>query len=256
MAFKGRIRLTNAGKALIASAQLGGKLDFLRFVLGDGTPGGDPTGSEIPSNVISPKALVPLSNKSQDGRGQVVLRGSFKNTTIPEPFVWREFGLYATGSTADAQVLFSYGWTADGEPIADGASGLVEKLIRYTSTLRDSENVELVVDGSVVGITMDQLHGAIDGMMFRVAEPVIAVTAGGWVADEDGLFRKSVAVTGMLPTRGLQIEVAETYKWMVDLVDVLRRAGSVVLVSEREYNFPFELRALIFDIFTSPEVEA
>lgn len=253
MAFSGRIEVTQAGLMLLAGAQTGGKLQYTQFMLGDGAPldGG------VPGNVVSPKAVVPLSSISRDNRGQVVLTGKFTNAALIESFVWREFGLYATGGTPGEQVLYAYGFAQEGETIPAGdAAGLVEKIIRYVARIDNASNVTIVVDGTSIGITLDQLNSAINGMMYRVAEVLVNVEADGWVEGEDGLFRKMATVAGMLPTRGVMAEIGETWKGRVYLQDVLRRNGAVELVSDTAWEVPFGLRLFVFDVFVDPGVVA
>lgn len=246
MAFTGQMLLTPQGLALLAGAQAGGSLTFVRFVLGSGVPEGE----DIPVDILSPKAEIAVSNINLDGHGNVVVSGTFRNTEIAEGFAWRETALYATGGEIGDQIMYAYGHAADGETIPSSEdAGLVEKIIRFIARIDNAQNVSITVDGTVIGITMDQLNAALAGMMYRVSEVTVSVGAGGWVEDWDGLFRKQVTVAGMLPSRGLYVEMAEEFKGKVALVDVLRREGAMILLSEVAHEAAFDLQAFIFDVY-------
>lgn len=252
MAFAGKIRLTQAGLVLLAAAQTGGSLRFTRYAMGDGVLQNE---NDMPLSVVSPRAYVPVLSRTFTGLGQVVLTGRFQNTSIQDDFVWREFGLYATGGTEAEQILYAYGYMENGETIKAGpVAGLVEKIIRYTAKIDNAENVTVVVDGTVVGITQEQLNSAIHGMMYSVAEQVVQVGPEGWEQGEDMLFRKFAPVQYMTMTRGAVAQIADAWIGKIALVNVLQKDGGIELISKIAYGFAFELKIFIFDVFENKAV--
>ncbi|OUO32242.1 phage tail protein [Olsenella sp. An293] len=140
--------ITNLGTALLARVMAGeGGLTFTRIVLGDGNMPSSQSPATM-TDVVSPRAQASIT-KAVVSDGQTAVVGArFTNEEQDEAFTWRELGLYAkVGGDAD-DVLYSYGYTPEGELIPAGtASGtLVEKLVDVVTYVGDAAEVTAIFD--------------------------------------------------------------------------------------------------------------
>lgn len=140
--------ITNLGTGLLARVMAGeGGLTFTRIVLGDGNMPSSQSPATM-TDVVSPKAEASIT-KAVVSDGQTAVVGArFTNEEQDEAFTWRELGLYAKVGVDASDVLYSYGYTPEGELIPAGtASGtLVEKLVDVVTYVGDAAEVTAVFD--------------------------------------------------------------------------------------------------------------
>lgn len=140
--------ITNLGTALLARVMAGeGGLTFTRIVLGDGNMPSSQSPATM-TDVVSPKAEASIT-KAVVSDGQTAVVGArFTNEEQDEAFTWRELGLYAKVGEDASDVLYSYGYTPEGELIPAGtASGtLVEKLVDVVTYVGDAAEVTAIFD--------------------------------------------------------------------------------------------------------------
>lgn len=140
--------ITNLGTALLARVMAGeGGLTFTRIVLGDGNMPSSQSPATM-TDVVSPKAEASIT-KAVVSDGQTAVVGArFTNEEQDEAFTWRELGLYAKVGVDESDVLYSYGYTPEGELIPAGtASGtLVEKLVDVVTYVGDAAEVTAIFD--------------------------------------------------------------------------------------------------------------
>ena len=153
MAFGGLI-LTNAGRNLLAAAQLGGSLTFTHAAIGDGTYAG--SYNDI-TKLVNSKVTVELQQItiSED---QVSVDFKLSNKELTEGYYLREIGLFA--KTGNGQpVLYAYdnsGADADYIPAGGGAVS-IERVIRLVLKLSDVANVTIDGGASVIYATQADL---------------------------------------------------------------------------------------------------
>lgn len=144
--------ITDLGTALLARVMAGeGGLTFTRIVLGDGNMPSSQSPATM-TDVVSPKAEASITKAAVSDSQTAVVGARFTNEEQDEAFTWRELGLYAkVGGDAD-DVLYSYGYTPEGELIPAGtASGtLVEKLVDVVTYIGDATEVTAVFDPSFI----------------------------------------------------------------------------------------------------------
>lgn len=159
--------ITNLGTALLARVMAGeGGLTFTRIVLGDGNMPSSQSPATM-TDVVSPKAEASITKAAVSDGQTAVVGARFTNEEQDEAFTWRELGLYAkVGGDAD-DVLYSYGYTPEGELIPAGtASGtLVEKLVDVVTYIGDATEVTAVFDPSFIPQVERIDETAIDSIM-------------------------------------------------------------------------------------------
>lgn len=157
--------ITDLGTALLARVMAGeGGLTFTRIVLGDGNmPDAQSPATMI--DVVSPKAEASITKAAVSDGQTAVVGARFTNEEQDAAFTWRELGLYAEIEGDASDVLYSYGYTPEGELIPAGtASGtLVEKLVDIVTYVGDATEITAVFDPSFIPqverITEDEIDG-------------------------------------------------------------------------------------------------
>ena len=198
--------ITDLGTALLARVMAGeGGLTFTRIVLGDGNmpPSQSPA---TMTDVVSPKAEASITKASVSDGQTAVVGARFTNEEQAEAFTWRELGLYAKVGGDSDDVLYSYGYTPEGELIPAGtASGtLVEKLVDVVTYVGDATEVTAIFDPSFIPqverITedeIDELWGSSSGggggsIVLPDGDSISPIGTG----EIDGLFEETGGVNG------------------------------------------------------------
>ena len=197
--------ITNLGTALLARVMAGeGGLTFTRIVLGDGNMPSSQSPATM-TDVVSPKAEASIT-KAVVSDGQTAVVGArFTNEEQDEAFTWRELGLYAKVGVDASDVLYSYGYTPEGELIPAGtASGtLVEKLVDVVTYVGDAAEVTAIFDPDFIPQVSRIDETAIDSIMDQSAvDPTTGKSAQ--YLDRPGLSKLvdeiQAAIAGAGPT--------------------------------------------------------
>lgn len=197
--------ITNLGTGLLARVMAGeGGLTFTRIVLGDGNMPSSQSPATM-TDVVSPKAEASIT-KAVVSDGQTAVVGArFTNEEQDEAFTWRELGLYAKVGVDASDVLYSYGYTPEGELIPAGtASGtLVEKLVDVVTYVGDAAEVTAIFDPDFIPQVSRIDETAIDSIMDQSAvDPTTGKSAQ--YLDRPGLSKLvdeiQAAIAGAGPT--------------------------------------------------------
>lgn len=171
--------ITSQGSALLAQVLAGqGTLTFTRLVLGNGNMPGSQTPATM-TDVVSPKATASITKASVSDGQTAVVGARFTNESQQEDFEWKELGLYARVGSDGGEVLYSYGYTPQGELIpAGGGETLIEKLVDIVTYVGDAAEVDAVFDPSfipqiqpITNDEIDDLWGSSTGSGGSVVSP-------------------------------------------------------------------------------------
>ena len=144
--------ITNLGTGLLAQVMAGqGKLTFTKVVMGDGNMPSTQTPATM-TDVVSPKAQAGITKAAVAENGTAVVSARFTNESQEDDFEWKELGLYAKVGESGTEVLYSYGYTPQGEIIPAGTTSttLIEKLVDVVTYIGDATEVTAIFDPTFV----------------------------------------------------------------------------------------------------------
>ncbi|MEK3717698.1 phage tail-collar fiber domain-containing protein [Paenibacillus sp. FSL R7-0333] len=149
MAVFGGMTLTNKGLVLQGKAQAGGKLNYTRIAVGDGSL----TGQAVPAmnGLISQKINLPITRITTQPPNKAIIGSVLRNADVSTGFYWREVGVFAQDPDA-GEILYAYanaGVTADYIP-PGGGSDIIEKTFDCVVVIGTAANITAVIDESLV----------------------------------------------------------------------------------------------------------
>lgn len=149
MAVFGGMTLTNKGLVLQGKAQAGGKLNYTRIAVGDGSI----TGQAVPAmnGLISQKISLPITRITTQSPNKAIIGSVLRNADVSTGFYWREVGVFAQDPDA-GEILYAYanaGVTADYIP-PGGGSDIIEKTFDCVVVVGTAANITAVIDESLV----------------------------------------------------------------------------------------------------------
>lgn len=157
------IRITEAGRLLMAEVLAGAKLQFTHFVIGSGECGSqdDWEGLTGPINRVMD---VSISNYQRDGE-VATLHGEFSNSEVDTEFWWRELCIYATLPDVEnyGSVMCFYGNAEKLAEFVPASDSSVNVTHRWDTSLKvDSDADVSAVVHSVTYATNEQLNKHIE----------------------------------------------------------------------------------------------
>lgn len=148
------LTLTKAGAAMLAKTPIGSEIPVTKWRIGDGQlPGGEDPRDR--TQLVNPVRELPIASMENDGN-QCLIKGQLVNTEM-DAFTWRETGLYATDPD-DGEILYAYGYEADGAEIPAGATQLREVEFGVELVFDTAANVTAVISKTLVFATLDDLE--------------------------------------------------------------------------------------------------
>ena len=143
--------LTEKGRELLAKGLGGGKIEFTKMQIGDGTT---TTDARNMTALVNPKKDLTILNINVTG-GQCELTALLSNRNLNTGFYIKELGVFARG-TDGIEILYAYNVSINPDFIPPfNANNIVE--IEYVDTLivDQAANVTAVIDPSITYITKE-----------------------------------------------------------------------------------------------------
>lgn len=173
-----RALLTNAGKNMIALAQLGQKLIFTKAKYGDGTliEGDD---QEAFTQLKQARLDLPIQSMTNPGTGQIEVEVLVDRTNLEAGFFGREVGLFAKIGDTGSEQLFCYtnaGNKADYIPDKAENDTPYHEFIDIATVVGNSQNLTVIMDDAKVYITRAEFLQHIQ--LNRLWQPNKAVQVG------------------------------------------------------------------------------
>lgn len=196
--------LTKAGAAMLAKTPIGSEIPVTKWRIGDGQP---PEGEDLRdrTQLVNPIRELPIASVENDGN-QCLIKGQLVNTVM-EAFTWRETGLYATDPD-EGEILYAYGYEADGAEIPAGATQLREVEFGVELVFDTAANVTAVISKTLVFATLADIdkiqaaavEAAVETAVNQIANQIIsgsistALTAdnGAELTTDDGVQMDAV----------------------------------------------------------------
>lgn len=192
------LTLTKAGAAMLAKTPIGSEIPVTKWRIGTGKlpDGEDPRDR---TQLVNPVRELPIASVKNDGN-QCLIRGQLVNTVM-DAFTWRETGLYATDPD-DGEILYAYGYEADGAEIPAGATQLREVEFGVELVFDTAANVTAVISKTLVFATLEDLENwqskAVDEAMSRIIRGDITTAlhadTGEQLTTDDGIQIDAVRI--------------------------------------------------------------
>ena len=153
--------VTNIGKEMIAKSQNGQTLTFTRVALGDGLIDDDDdilSFTKVKNERLS--ANIAKWVDKQNGQFQIQFRVS--NQEVEIGFWQREIGIMAKIDGGEEQ-LYAYTTSGNGADfLYDKTTPIDERIVNIDFVIGNAENVQVIVNGSIIYATIEDLENAID----------------------------------------------------------------------------------------------
>ena len=153
--------VTNIGKEMIAKSQNGQTLTFTRVALGDGLIDDDDdilSFKKVKNERLS--ANIAKWVDKQNGQFQIQFRVS--NQEVEIGFWQREIGIMAKIDGGEEQ-LYAYATSGNGADfLYDKTTPIDERIVNIDFVIGNAENVQVIVNGSIIYATIEDLENAID----------------------------------------------------------------------------------------------
>ena len=143
--------LTEKGRELLAKGLAGGKIEFTKMQIGDGTT---TTDARNMTSLVNPKKDLMILNIKVTG-GQCELTALLSNQNLDTGFYIKELGVFARGADG-IEILYAYNISINPDFIPPfNANNIVE--IEYVDTLivDQAANITAVIDPSITYITKE-----------------------------------------------------------------------------------------------------
>lgn len=190
--------LTKAGAAMLAKTPIGSEIPVTKWRIGTGKlpDGEDPRDR---TQLVNPVRELPIASVENDGN-QCLIKGQLVNTVM-DAFTWRETGLYATDPD-DGEILYAYGYEADGAEIPAGATQLREIEFGVELVFDNAANVTAVISKTLVFATLEDLENwqckVVDEAMSRIIRGDITTAlhadTGEQLTTDDGIQIDAVRI--------------------------------------------------------------
>lgn len=153
--------VTNIGKEMIAKSQNGQTLTFTRVALGDGLIDDD---DDILSftKVKNERLSANISKWVDKQNGQFQIQFRVSNQEVEIGFWQREIGIMAKIDGGEEQ-LYAYATSGNGADfLYDKTTPIDERIVNIDFVIGNAENVQVIVNGSIIYATIEDLENAID----------------------------------------------------------------------------------------------
>jgi len=142
------ITATNAGLLLIAKGQTGAKIEFTKFVIGDGELSVGSDFSAVTA-VVNPVLTLALTRMVMNTDGTATIGSSFDNSDLNAGFYYRELALFANDPD-DGEILYAYGNRGENADwIPPHGQTAVEKLVEIIAIIGNAENVTATIASGI-----------------------------------------------------------------------------------------------------------
>jgi len=184
MANFGKFKITNDGIDIEYKAQTGKKLEFTKFVLGDGEYTGDVLDLTYVVNEIMTVDIKRLDIQTLTSMKKVTIGFNLNTTDVETGFYLREIGLFAKDPDTSEEKLVFYGnsgTTADYISPSTGTT-ISEKLIDLKLYISNVNNITAVIDSSLTYATIQDFENFKNNVSgYAPTSTELTLIASNWV---------------------------------------------------------------------------
>lgn len=185
------MRLTAAGKKVLARGLLGEQILFTKVSIGDGYFDYDTESVYDLTELRNWRMDLPLSAEELKGDGTVYIEAWLSNAEVYEGFACREHALIAIDQETGKEIIYAYKNCGEEYDFIPSNSGTAHKNIylEYICEIQDAENVSAVLDLSVAYINRNTFEEHINAVHPHPNTPNhfdnVTSTSRLWATDED-----------------------------------------------------------------------
>ena len=152
------MRLTRAGRNILANGLLGEEIHFTKVAFGDGDFDYDTENVMDLTDLKSWKMDLPIVDKQINGDGAAIIVALCSNAELEKGFRAKEIGVFATDQETGEPILYAYRNAGDEYNFIPAKSGVVTKNMRYAYMIEigDAENVTFDINFSFVYVGKDE----------------------------------------------------------------------------------------------------
>lgn len=190
------MRLTAAGKRVLARGLIGEEIKFTKIVIGDGEFDYETESVYDLTEIKNWRMDLPLVSKKVEGDGLAYVEAYLSNAEVYDAFAAREHGLMAIDQTTGEEILYAYNNVGNEyDFIPNNTSSAFKNLILgYYVEIDDAENITAVIDLSVAFINTDDFQNHINAAHPHPNTPNhygdVTSTSRLWATDEDNHLHK------------------------------------------------------------------
>ena len=168
------LKLTNDGMTLLMALLAGHTVQFTNIKMGDGTAPDDIT---TMTDLVNVKQNLPINRVKAVDISTILAGANLMGNDVTEGFYWKEVGLFAKDLTAGTpEMMFSYDNAGDVASYIPAGGTVTEMLIDLLIKINNSENINIVLDESLVFVTQADLTGTITTLQDDYNDKIGTVT--------------------------------------------------------------------------------
>ena len=154
------MRLTAAGKKVLAHGLLGEEILFTKVAIGDGEFDYETESVYDLTELRSWRMDLPLTAKEIKGDGTVYIEAYLSNAEVYQGFACREHALIAVDQTTGKEIIYAYRNCGNEYDFIPSNSGTAHKNIylEYICEIQDAENINALLDLSVAYINRETFN--------------------------------------------------------------------------------------------------
>lgn len=185
------MRLTRAGKLVLAKGLIGKEIHFTKVALGDGAFDYDVESVFDLEGLRNWRMDLPLTAKEIRGDGTVYVEAFLSNAEVAEGFACREHGLFALDPDSGDEILYAYRNAGNDYDFIPANTGPAHKNIylEYIAEIQDAENVTATLDLSVAYINKETFESHVNSAHPHLNTPNhyddVTETEKLWATDND-----------------------------------------------------------------------
>lgn len=159
------MRLTSAGKKILAQGLLGDEIHFTKIAFGDADFDYATEDLTQLTALKSWKLDLPLIDKRLNGDGTVTIVGLCTNFSLAKGFQAKEIGIFAIDQATSTEVLYAYRNAGDEYSFIPAKMGVVTKSVRYAYQIEigDAQNVTFDINFNFAYVSQEDFQAHVDG---------------------------------------------------------------------------------------------
>ena len=156
------LKLTDKGMQLLVNLLNGHRVQFTHIKMGDGN---QPSSIASLTDLVSVKQTLPIARNSIIDTKTLLIGSNLYGVDVKQAFYWKEVGVFAKDLDGDnIEYLFSYDNCGAKASYIPAGGAVSEQLIDLNVVVGNVQNVEVVIDTSLVFATVDNMNDAINGL--------------------------------------------------------------------------------------------
>ena len=164
------LQLTDKGIELLVNLLNGHRVQFTHIKMGDGNA---PSSIAPLTDLVNVKQTLPIARNSIIDARTLLIGSNLYGVDVREAFYWKEVGVFVKDLDGDnIEYLFSYDNCGNQASYIPAGGAVAEQLIDLNVVVGNVENVEVVIDTSLVFATVDAMNDAIDELNNTLREKI------------------------------------------------------------------------------------